>query len=146
MRGWFVVLVLLVVVHSTGQRRRRRRSPSRVYEVGHVSHEIHHVHHVQQIHHLHQGHTVHQVNHRVYQVDHVHINKDCNKNCKNLVLDVIKTFGTSNQAKYYNLQNICFSSLIDLDTLTIMSPKMYAPYLWIRPLCLTPLNLAYGLL
>ena len=43
--------------------------------------------------------------------------KDCNKNCnKNPVLDVIRTLGTSNQAKYYNLQYICFSSLIDLDT------------------------------
>ena len=72
--------------------------------------------------------------------------KDCNKNCKNHVLDVIRTLGTSNQAIYYNLQNICFSSLIDLDTLTIMAPKIYAPYLWIRPLCLVPLNLAYGLL
>ena len=49
--------------------------------------------------------------------------KDCNKNCKNLVLDVIRTLGTWNQAIYYNLQNIYFSSLIDLDTLTIMSTK-----------------------
>ena len=72
--------------------------------------------------------------------------KDCNRNCKNSVLDVIRTLGTSNQAIYYNLQNICFSSLIDLDTLIIMSPKLDAPYLWIRPLDLVPLNLAYGLL
>ena len=57
-----------------------------------------------------------------------------------------KNTWTSNQAIYYSLQNICFSSLIDLDTLTIMSPKIDAPYLWIRPLCLVPLNLAYGLL
>ena len=71
--------------------------------------------------------------------------KDCNKNCKNFVLDVI-TLGKSNQAIYYILQNICFSSLIDLDTLTIMSPKIDAPNLWIRPLCLVPLNLAYVLL
>ena len=58
------------------------------------------------------------------------------------VLDVIRTLGTSNQAIYYNLQNISFSSLIDLDTLTIMSPEIDAPYLWIRPLGLVPLNLA----
>ena len=38
----------------------------------------------------------------------------------------------------YTCQNICFSSLIDLDTLTIMSPKIDAPYLWIRPLGLAP--------
>ena len=30
----------------------------------------------------------------------------------NLVLDEIRTFGTSDQAIYCNLQNICFSSLI----------------------------------
>ena len=72
--------------------------------------------------------------------------KDCNRNCKNPVLDVIRTLGTLNQAIYYNLQNICFSLLIDLDTLTIMSPKIDVPYLWIRPLGLVPLNLAYGLL
>ena len=36
--------------------------------------------------------------------------KECNKNYKNLVLDVIRTPGTSNQTIYYNLQNICFSS------------------------------------
>ena len=54
--------------------------------------------------------------------------------------------GTSNQAIYCNLQNICFSLLIDLDTLIIMSPKIDAPYLWIRPLGLVPLNLAYRLL
>ena len=42
--------------------------------------------------------------------------------------------------------NIYFSSLIDLDTLIIMSSKIEAPYLWIRPLDLVPLNLAYGLL
>ena len=40
---------------------------------------------------------------------------DCNRNCNNPVLDVIKTLDTSNQAIYYNLQNIYFSSLIDLD-------------------------------
>ena len=72
--------------------------------------------------------------------------KDCNRNCKNPVLDVIRTLGTSNQAIYYNLLNIYFSSLIDLDTLIIISPKIDAPYLWIRPLDLVPLNLAYGLL
>ena len=68
------------------------------------------------------------------------------KNFKNLVLDVIRTLGTSNQAIYYNLQKKCSSSLIDLDTLTIKSPTIDAPNLWIRPLCLVPLNLAYGLL
>ena len=67
--------------------------------------------------------------------------EDCNRNCKNLVLDMIRTFGTSNQAIYYNLLNIYFSSLIDLDILIIMSPKIDAPYLWIRPLDLVPLNL-----
>ena len=72
--------------------------------------------------------------------------KDCNRNCKNPVLDVIRTFGTLNQAIYYNLQNIYFSLLIDLDTLIIMSPKIDVPYLWIQPLGLVPLNLAYGLL
>ena len=72
--------------------------------------------------------------------------KDCNRNCKNPVLDVIRTLGTSNEAKYYNRLNIYFSSLIDLDTLIIMSPKKDAPYLWIRPLDLVPLHLAYGLL
>ena len=44
----------------------------------------------------------------------------------------------------FNIQNICFSSLIDRDTLTITSPKIDVPYLWIRPLCLVPLNLSYG--
>ena len=39
--------------------------------------------------------------------------KDCNRNCKNPVLDVIRTLGTLNQAIYYNLLNIYFSSLID---------------------------------
>ena len=72
--------------------------------------------------------------------------KDCNRNCKNPVLDVIRTLGTSNQAIYYNLLNIYFSLLINLDTLIIMSPKIDAPYLWIRPLDLVPLNLACGLL
>ena len=52
----------------------------------------------------------------------------------------------SNQAIYYNLLNIYFSSLIDLDTLIIMSPKIDAPYLWIGPWDLVPLNLAYRLL
>ena len=70
--------------------------------------------------------------------------KDCNRNCKNPVLDVIRTLGTSNQAIYYNLLNIYFSSLIDLETLIIMSSKIDVPYLWIRPLDLVPLNLAYG--
>ena len=50
------------------------------------------------------------------------------------------------QAIYCNLQNICFSLLIDLYTFMIMSPKINAPYLCIRPLGLVPLNLAYGLL
>ena len=45
--------------------------------------------------------------------------KDCNTNCKNPVLDVIRTLGTANQAIYYNLLNIYVSSLIDLDTLII---------------------------
>ena len=36
--------------------------------------------------------------------------KKCNKKCKNLVLDVIRTLGTSNQTIVYNLQNICFLS------------------------------------
>ena len=74
------------------------------------------------------------------------IYKDCNRNCKNPVLDVIRKLGTSNQAIYYNLLNIYFSSFIDLDTLMIMSPKKDAPYLWLRPLDLVPLNLSYGLL
>ena len=72
--------------------------------------------------------------------------KYCNTNCKNPVFDVIRTLGMSNQAIYYNLLNIYFSSLIDLDTLMIMSPKIDAPYIWIRPLDLVPLNLVYGLL
>ena len=72
--------------------------------------------------------------------------KACNRICKNPVLDAMRTLGTSNQAIYCNLQNICFSVLIDLDTLIIMSPKIDAPYLWIRPLGLVPLNLAYRLL
>ena len=50
-------------------------------------------------------------------------------NCKSPVLDVIRTLGTSNQAIYYNLLNIDFSSLIDLDTSITMSPKVDAPYL-----------------
>ena len=32
--------------------------------------------------------------------------KDCNRNCKKTVLDVIRTLGTSNQAIYYNLLNL----------------------------------------
>ena len=56
--------------------------------------------------------------------------KVCNRNCKNPVLDVIRTLSTSDQAIYYNPLNIYFSSLIDLDTLIIMSPKIDAPYLW----------------
>ena len=44
--------------------------------------------------------------------------KDYSKNYKNL--DVIRTLGRSNRTIYCNLQNICFFSLIDLDTLTIM--------------------------
>ena len=72
--------------------------------------------------------------------------KDCNINCKNPLRDVVRTLGTSNQAIYHNLLNIYFSSLINLDTLIIMSPKIDAPYLWIRLLNLVPLNLAYGLL
>ena len=46
---------------------------------------------------------------------------------QNPVLDVIRALGTSDQAIYCNLQNIYFSSLIDLDTLIIMSPKIDAP-------------------
>ena len=57
-----------------------------------------------------------------------------------------QTLGMSNQAIYYNLQIICFSSFIGLKTLAIMSPTIDAPYLWIRPLGSVPLNLAYGLL
>ena len=68
--------------------------------------------------------------------------KDCNRNCKESVLDVIRTLGTSNWAMYYNLLNIYFSSIIDLDTLMIMSPKIDDPYLWIQPLDLVLLNLA----
>ena len=60
--------------------------------------------------------------------------------------DAIKTLGTSNRALYCNLQNICFSLLIDLDTLILISPKIDAPYPCIRPLGLVPLNLAYRLL
>ena len=72
--------------------------------------------------------------------------KDCNRNCKNPVLDVKRTLGTSNQAIYYNLLSIYFSSFINLDTLIIMSPKIDGPYLWTRPLYLVPLNLTCGLL
>ena len=65
--------------------------------------------------------------------------KDCNRSCKNPVLDV--TLGTSNQVIYYNLLNIYFSSLIDLDTfIIIISPKIDAPYLWMWPLDLDPLK------
>ena len=71
--------------------------------------------------------------------------KDCNRNWKNPVLDVIRTLGTPNQAIYYNLLNIYFSSIIDVHTLIIMSPKIDAPYLWIA-VRLGPVNLAYGLL
>ena len=62
-----------------------------------------------------------------------------------IIIDARRTLGTTNQAIYCNLQDICFS-LIDLDTLIIMSPKIDAPYLWIQPLGLVPLNLAYRLL
>ena len=48
--------------------------------------------------------------------------KKCNSHYKNLVLDVI----------------------MDLDILTIMSPYIDVPYLWIRPLCLVLLNLAWA--
>ena len=64
--------------------------------------------------------------------------KDCNRSWKNFVLDVIGTLGSSNQAIYYNLLNIYFSSLINLDILVIMSPKIDASYLWILPLDLVP--------
>ena len=57
------------------------------------------------------------------------------------VLDAIRTLGTSNRAIYCNLQNTCCSLLIDLDTLIIISPKIDAPYLWIRPLGLVLSNL-----
>ena len=50
-----------------------------------------------------------------------------------------------NKNIYYNFQNIYFS-LIDLDILIIMSPKIDAPNLWIGPLGLVPFNLDYGLL
>ena len=72
--------------------------------------------------------------------------KDCNRNCKNPVLGGIRTLGTSNQTIYYKILNIYYSSLIDLDTSIIMSPRIDALYLWIRPLDLVPLNLSYGLL
>ena len=36
--------------------------------------------------------------------------KECNRSYKNLVFDVIRTLGMSNQTIYYNLQNVCFSS------------------------------------
>ena len=42
--------------------------------------------------------------------------------------------------------NTYFSLLIDLDTLIIISSKIDAPYLWIRPLCLVPWNLTCRLL
>ena len=53
---------------------------------------------------------------------------------QNLILQGLqqKSLGTSNQAIYYNLLNIYFSSLIGLDTSIIMSPKTDAPHLWIR--------------
>ena len=70
----------------------------------------------------------------------------CNRNCKNPVLDAIRTLSTSNRAIYCNLQNTYFSLLIDLDTLIIISSKIDAPYLWIRPLCLVPWNLTCRLL
>ena len=72
--------------------------------------------------------------------------KACNRNCKNHVLDAIRTLGTSNRAIYCNLQNIWFSLLLDLDILIIISPKLDAPYIWIRPLGLVPFKLAYRLL
>ena len=61
----------------------------------------------------------------------------CNKNTRHVESSYILQ-----PPKY---QNICFSLLIDLDTLIIMSPKIDAPYLWIRPLGLVPLNFAYRL-
>ena len=65
---------------------------------------------------------------------------------KSPVLDAIRTLGTSNRAVYCNLRNTCFSLFIDLDTLIMITPKIDAPYLWIRPSGLVPLNLAYRLL
>ena len=59
----------------------------------------------------------------------------CNKNTRHIESSYI-----------CNLQNTCFSLLIDLDILIIISPKIDAPYLWIRPLGLVPSNLAYRLL
>ena len=59
----------------------------------------------------------------------------CNKNTWHVEISYI-----------LQLQNICFSLLIDLDTLIIMPPTIDAPHLWIRRLGLVPLNLAYGLL
>ena len=55
--------------------------------------------------------------------------KSYNRNCKNPVLDAIRTLSTSNRAIYCNLQNTYFSLLIDLDTLIIISSKIDAPYL-----------------
>ena len=46
---------------------------------------------------------------------------------QNPVLVAIRTLGTPNRAIYCNLQNTCFSLLIDLDTLIIISPKIDAP-------------------
>ena len=46
----------------------------------------------------------------------------------------------------YILQPLKYLLLFDLDTLIIMSPKIDAPYLWIRLLDLVPINLACGLL
>ena len=59
----------------------------------------------------------------------------CNKNTRHI-----------ESSLYCNLQNTCFSLLIVLDTLIIISPKIDAPYLRIRPLGLVPSNLAYRLL
>ena len=72
--------------------------------------------------------------------------RDCNGGCKGPVLDVMRTLGTSGRAICCGLLGIYFSSLVDLDTLMMMSPGMDAPYLWIRPLDLVPLGLACGLL
>ena len=88
----------------------------------------------------------------------LHISPTDTSSMQNLILEGLQqklqkscsrcniTLGTSNRAIYCNLQNTCFSLLIDLDTLIIISPKIDAPYLWIRPLGLVPSNLAYRLL
>ena len=58
----------------------------------------------------------------------------CNKNTRHI------------ESSYILQPSKYFSLLIDLDTLIIISSKIDAPYLWIRPLCLVPWNLTCRLL